>query len=133
MIIERLNRRRPARGMRVVLDGVFNHASRGFFYFNDIVESGQASPYIDWFTVNEFPLDPYDLTRVPSYKAWYNLHALPKFNTNTPAVREFLFGMTGYEVAQHALDRRELTCEPSASACERFRRSSSGWPRTRPS
>ncbi len=49
--------RRGARaGIRVVLDGVFNHASRGFFQFHDILENGPNSAYLDWFTVNEFPL-----------------------------------------------------------------------------
>ena len=41
-----------ARGMRVILDGVFNHASRGFWAFNHILECGLASPYIDWFHVD---------------------------------------------------------------------------------
>ncbi len=79
------------RDMRVVLDGVFNHASRGFFQFHDILENGADSAYLDWFSVNEFPLNAYDLARQPAYKAWWGLPALPKFNTDTPAVREFLF------------------------------------------
>ena len=33
------------RGMKIVLDGVFNHASRGNFYFNDILENGANSAY----------------------------------------------------------------------------------------
>ena len=37
------------RGMFVVLDGVFNHASRGFWPFNHVLENGAASPYRDWF------------------------------------------------------------------------------------
>ena len=41
-----------ARGMRVILDGVFNHASRGFWAFNHILECGLASPYLDWFRVD---------------------------------------------------------------------------------
>jgi len=47
------------RGIRIVLDGVFNHASRGFFPFNHILENGQDSPYIDWFKVHGFPLNAY--------------------------------------------------------------------------
>ena len=41
-----------ARGMRVVLDGVFNHASRGFWPFHHVLENGAASPYRDWFLLN---------------------------------------------------------------------------------
>lgn len=48
------------RGIRVVLDGVFNHASRGFFQFHDILENGPHSAYLDWFFVEGWPLNPYD-------------------------------------------------------------------------
>ena len=46
-----------ARGMRVVLDGVFNHASRGFWAFHHILENGLASPYLDWFFIDREALD----------------------------------------------------------------------------
>ena len=82
-----------ARGMRVVLDGVFNHASRGFFQFHDILENGADSAYLDWFSISDFPLNAYDLDKQPAYKAWWGLPALPKFNIETPAVREFLLGV----------------------------------------
>ena len=78
------------RGLRVVLDGVFNHASRGFFQFNDILENGAASPWIDWFEVSAHPANAYDHSQPPGYTAWWGLHALPKFNTDNPQVREFL-------------------------------------------
>jgi neopullulanase len=76
-----------------VLDGVFNHASRGFFQFHDILENGADAAYLDWFTVSGFPLNAYDSDKGPAYSAWWGLPALPKFNTNTPAVREFLWGI----------------------------------------
>jgi neopullulanase len=88
------------RGMRVILDGVFNHASRGFFQFNHIVENGRQSPYLDWFIVNNHPLRPY---HAPSgqhgYVSWWDLPALPKLNVATPAVREFL-----WDVACHWIE-----------------------------
>ena len=40
------------RGMRVILDGVFNHASRGFWPFHHVLENGASSPYRDWFHLN---------------------------------------------------------------------------------
>jgi len=84
-----------SRGIRVILDGVFNHASRGFFQFHDLLENGAESAYLDWFTVYEWPLRPYG-SKTPNYAAWWNNAALPKLNTNTPAVREFIF-----DVARH--------------------------------
>ena len=89
-----------ARGMRVVLDGVFNHTGRGFFPFHDLLENGADSPYLDWFIVYGTPINAYDLTRPPGYEAWWRLHALPKLNTANPAVREYLMG-----VAEHWIRR----------------------------
>ncbi|GAA5511621.1 neopullulanase [Deinococcus carri] len=82
-----------ARGIRVVLDGVFNHASRGFFQFNDLLEQGEESAYRDWFRVEGWPLHAYDDARPANYHAWWGIRALPKFNTNHPAVREFLWAV----------------------------------------
>ena len=56
------------RGIRVVLDGVFNHASRGFFQFHDILENGPNSAYLDWFTVKDFPLHAYEPENLPTIK-----------------------------------------------------------------
>ena len=102
------------RNIRVVLDGVFNHASRGFWQFNHVLETGAASPYKDWFYFDEERLNGHkhwgaypsqheqkllhheDSLTAIGYRAWWNLPALPKFNTNTPAVREFLFDVAEY-------------------------------------
>jgi len=103
------------RNIRVVLDGVFNHASRGFWQFHHVLENGEGSPYKDWFYFDPERLKgrrrwgAYPATgelhalkngegslRALGYQAWWDLPALPKFNTNSPSVREFLFG-----VAEH--------------------------------
>ena len=65
-----------ARGMRVVLDGVFNHASRGFFQFNHILENGPASPYVDWFTIKDYPLRAYSRKKPPNYACWWGRREL---------------------------------------------------------
>ncbi len=102
------------RGMRLILDGVFNHASRGFWPFHHVLETGAASPYKDWFHFDPDRLNwkkhwgaypaPHEQQAIQQqgsfkaigYQGWWDLPALPKFNTATPAVREFLFG-----VAEH--------------------------------
>jgi neopullulanase len=102
-----------ARDVRVVLDGVFNHASRGFYQFNHTLENGAASPYLDWFHFDEQRLrNGEQLNGYPDasergqrsletlgYQAWWDLPALPKFNTDTGAVRRFLF-----DVARHWIE-----------------------------
>jgi cyclomaltodextrinase / maltogenic alpha-amylase / neopullulanase len=111
-----------ARGIRVVLDGVFNHASRGFWPFNHVLEAGRSSPYREWFFFNTkdleagrpiraYPLDtaPLDLAAMSEeqmagrrsldtlgYQAWWDLPALPKINTADPHARAYLM-----EVAEH--------------------------------
>ena len=82
-----------AHGVRIVLDGVFNHASRGFFQFNHLLENGPDSPFLDWFTVEQWPLHPYDSGKPPNYRSWWSDRELPEFNTDAPAVREFLWGV----------------------------------------
>jgi cyclomaltodextrinase len=98
--------RAHARGIRIVIDGVFNHASRGFFQFNDILENGLESAYVDWFVIvdPDKPLDPYNAKAISkgretwktNYQCWWDLPALPEFNTDNPRVREFL-----WQVATH--------------------------------
>ena len=86
------------RNIRVVLDGVFNHASRGFFQFNHILENGEKSPYLDWFSVYGFPMNAYQ--GKPNYSCWWNLPALPQFNTDNPQVRAFLFDVACHWIEQ---------------------------------
>jgi neopullulanase len=102
------------RGMRVILDGVFNHTGRGFLAFHHILENGIASPYLDWYHVDRArlaagrPLIAYpepgldhsgrDAMERLGYMAWWGLPALPKLNTDHPPVRELLLS-----VAEHWL------------------------------
>lgn len=82
------------RSIRIVLDGVFNHASRGFFQFNHILENQADSPYLDWFFIHDFPLNAYQ--GIHRYNGWAGLPALPKFNTRNPQVRRFIFDVARY-------------------------------------
>jgi glycosidase len=84
------------RNIRVVLDGVFNHASRGFFFFNDILENGPYSPWLDWFKVMGWPLAPYDGDRPANYESWVGNRALPVFNHDNPAVKEYIMEIAEY-------------------------------------
>ena len=44
-----------ALGLRVILDGVFNHTGRDHFAARDVLERGRASPYWDWYYATEGP------------------------------------------------------------------------------
>lgn len=85
-----------SRGMRVVLDGVFNHVGRGFFCFNDIVENGPYSPWVDWFKIEGWPIAPYDGDKPANYGCWVGNRALPELNHANPAVREYIMRVAEY-------------------------------------
>ena len=86
--------------IRVIIDGVFNHCGRGFFAFNDILENEKHSPYEDWFHIKSHPLDAFTPGEAVNYSAWWKLKSLPKFNTNNPQVRKYLFGVAKYWIEQ---------------------------------
>ena len=84
-----------SKGMKLILDGVFNHCSRGFYQFNSLLEEGELSPYVEWFRVKRFPIKAYS-NKEPDYECWWNIPALPQFNHDNPDVREFLFSVAEY-------------------------------------
>jgi len=96
------------RGMRVVLDGVFNHTGRGFWPFHHVLETGAGSPYRNWFHWDEAKLERGEQIKAYGdhgerasrlgYEAWWDIPSLPKLNTDEPAVRAHIF-----EVAEHWL------------------------------
>ena len=92
------------RGIRIVLDGVFNHASRGFFQFSDILENGPDSPWIDWFLIDSWPLAPYDFDKPANYECWWDLRELPKLNTDNPEVRRFILDVAEYWITEFEID-----------------------------
>ncbi len=89
-----------ARDIKVVLDGVFNHASRGFFYFNDILENGPNSPWVDWFKIKKWPLSAYDGEHPANYEGWINNRALPEFNHENPQAREYIMQVGEFWIEQ---------------------------------
>lgn len=90
------------RGIRVILDGVFNHCGRGFFAFHDILENGTFSPYTKWFHIDRYPLYPYDGDQPAGYQSWWGFRSLPKFNTDHLPVRRYLLHVARYWIEQGA-------------------------------
>lgn len=76
-----------ARGIRVVLDGVFNHCGRGHPFFQDVLKRGRRSPHWDWFRIaGDRPRwDP-----EPNYACWAGHASLPEWNLDHPPVQAYL-------------------------------------------
>ena len=71
-------------GIRVVVDGVFNHVGRGFWAFEDVREKREASPYKDWFYLNFGGDSCYHDGFW--YEGWEGHYELVKLNLRNPAV-----------------------------------------------
>lgn len=95
------------RGMRLILDAVFNHSGRDFFAFRDLQQNGRHSEYLDWYEGVRFdqssPLgDPFD------YQTWAGHYTLPKFNLANPTVREYLFQAVRFWIEEWSIDGLRL-------------------------
>jgi glycosidase len=95
------------KGMRLVLDGVFNHVGRDFWAFKDVREKGRDSSYCDWFYGLNFNRrspygDPF------YYEGWNGHYDLVKLNLNNPAVREHLFGAVEFWIKEFNVDGLRL-------------------------
>ena len=91
-----------ANSLRVILDGVFNHCSRGFFAFVDVLENEEHSGYQDWFHIRRFPVEAYIGGKAENYLGWWEHKSLPKFNTNNPETRRYLLNVARYWIEQGA-------------------------------
>ena len=67
------------RGMKIIIDGVFNHTGVQFWAFQDIVNYQEQSKYKDWYLIDAFD-DPVTATDEFDYKGWWNIKSLPEFN-----------------------------------------------------
>ncbi|MEF3310493.1 glycoside hydrolase family 13 protein [Paenibacillus sp. GYB004] len=100
-LLKRLVQAFHERGIRVVLDAVFNHSGFWFAPFQDVLEKGEASAYRDWFHIDEYPL-----TREPrpSYRCFAFESHMPKLNTAHPQVRDYLLDVAQYWVKECDID-----------------------------
>ncbi len=83
-----------ARGIHVIIDGVFNHTGRDFFAFKDIRKNQQQSPYKDWYVIESFD-DPRTKRNEFSYKGWYGHATLPIF-ASSPDGKDMFAGPKAY-------------------------------------
>jgi cyclomaltodextrinase / maltogenic alpha-amylase / neopullulanase len=66
------------RGMRIIIDGVFNHVGTSFWAFRDVRLRGKNSPYASWFTITQFD-DPATPANEFAYQGWMGVRDLPEF------------------------------------------------------
>ena len=90
-------------GIRVILDGVFNHTGRDFFAFQDIKKNRENSPYKDWYcNVNFWGNNSYNDGF--SYVNWGGHDLLVKLNQHNPAVRDYICDVIRFWVSEFDID-----------------------------
>lgn len=92
-----------SQGIRVILDGVFNHTGRDFFAFADIKKNRENSPYKDWYcNVNFWGNNQYNDGF--SYENWGGYDLLVKLNQHNPAVRDYICDVIRFWVSEFDID-----------------------------
>lgn len=106
-------------GIRILLDGVFNHTGVHFQQFEDVVIKQETSDYQSWFHIHHFPmrLTHHDYECVGAYK-W-----MPKLNSANPEVREFILKVMFYWIEEFGIDgwRLDVADEVDPSVWEEAR------------
>ncbi len=96
------------RGMRILLDGVFNHCGRRFGPWLDVLDKGQASPYVGWFHIDSWPLFPNGRDTGDSRETGFETFAfttnMPKLNTENPEMRDYLLSVAESYIRDFDID-----------------------------
>lgn len=83
------------RGMKLIIDGVFNHSGRLFFAFQDIIKNGKNSKYTDWYSITKWDTEDEEGF---DYKGWFGIKSLPEFkrdeNNLNPEYKQYIFNIT---------------------------------------
>ena len=93
-------------GIKVVLDGVFNHVGRGFWAFRDVQEKKWDSPYKDWFCISFDGNSNYNDGFW--YEGWEGHYELVKLNLKNPAVVQHIFDCIRLWVEEFDIDGLRL-------------------------
>lgn len=115
-----------AQGIRVLIDGVFNHCGWRFFAFEDVVQKQEQSPYCSWFYRLQFPVKrPEDPEAYPDYACFAYERMMPKLDTANPAVREYFCKVGRYWVDKFRIDgwRLDVASEADDGFWRAFRQS----------
>lgn len=93
------------RGMKIMIDAVYNHLGYYSPQWQDVVKNGEKSKFKDWFHIHKFPLRE---GNVLNYETFGDVAEMPKVNTENPEVFEFLLEVGRYWVREFDIDAWRL-------------------------
>lgn len=120
-LIELVNKAH-ALGLRVVLDGVFNHTSTEFFAFRDLKEKEGDSSYVNWYYPESFPLKSFPGR--PNYKTFSYFFGMPKVNLRCAEAAKYFTDVALHWLRRTGADgwRLDVADEISHDFWKHFRR-----------
>lgn len=80
-------------GIKIILDGVFNHTGDSFWAFQDVMRHGEASRFKNWYHFRSYPVCQ---GSYPNYECWWNFGSLPKLNHRNPEVLRYLLKVVAF-------------------------------------
>ena len=98
------------RGMKVMLDAVFNHMGDQSAQWQDVLQHGENSAYKDWFHIQEFPVTNDKLVNPKElpYHTFAFASYMPKLNTANPEVKDYLLSVATYWIEHFDIDAWRL-------------------------
>jgi len=116
-----------ARGIRVILDAVFNHCSNLHPFFLDVKKKGRKSRYWDWFHIKKWPIPDRFAKHKDAlewYDCWWGFHTLPKLNYANPKVEKYFLNVAQFWLREARTDgwRLDVPNEVIQSFWPKFRR-----------
>ena len=114
--IKNLVREAHARGIKVMLDGVFNHSGEEFAPWQDVLKNGRDSRFFDWFLINKYPFSKIGRrSKNGEYYSFAFIDAMPKMNTNNPEVVEYFINVCTRWVKEYDIDAIRLDVSDEVS------------------
>ncbi len=95
------------KGMRIVIDAVFNHVSENLAEFQDVVKNGEESKYYDWFIIR-------DLAK-KDFECFASCDYMPKLNTSNKEVQKFLMDIALFWIREYDIDGWRLDVSDEVS------------------
>lgn len=93
------------KGMKVVIDLVFNHCGWHFFAFDDVFKNQEKSKYVNWFYGLKFPVyRPKTMNETPPYETFGYERLMPKLNTDNDEVIEYFIKVVNYLIDEFNID-----------------------------
>ncbi len=117
-----------SRGMKVMIDAVFNHLGSTSPIWQDVVKNGPNSAYADWFHINSFPVSAgingnFEGSKTLSFDTFAFTPQMPKLNTQNESVQQYLLDIATYWIKEFDIDgwRLDVANEIDHAFWKKFR------------